>query len=296
MNASAERVFYYHADGSPIGGYVTHPFEHVLKTSSSVSLGQAGGHASAREECFQLDGIMRTGAHYSAVTGSTQKGSGNWTTLVTSVVEDLNLLDIVTADRIVSRIALENSRKPGMYYPKVEFVGCQFENLRIAGMPVTPAVDLDLLSAPAPRREAPSSQEGSMLSTDLSTARIEFPDLPWPQVPGFLNRAILQSEEFSLKKGAPAWLTSRFDWISNEQERAKRGYVLASLVNGVHGATPGSSFGHVVQVPGFGNIFLGELIVSPISFHLTMLRVEMGCLAAGNVNIASSRGSTLPMP
>jgi hypothetical protein len=292
MNASSKRVFYYQADANPIGGYLTHPFESVLKTQTSASLGQAGGHIAARAESFHLDDLIRTGAHYSQTTGSVQKTTGNWTTLVTSVVEDLNVFEVVTADRIVSRLALEHSSAVGQYYPKVTFVGCQYENLRIDGLSVTPAVDLELLSDPG--SSVRSAKEGDILSE--AAPKLEFPARPWPQVPSFLNRAIAQSNQILKTEGVPDWLKSRFDWISSDTERAKRGYVLASLVNGVHDAAPGSSFGHVVHVPGFGNIFLGELIVTPVGFDLTMLRIEMGCLAEGNISFASGRGTGFPMP
>jgi hypothetical protein len=52
----------------------------------------------------------------------------------------------------------------------------------------------------------------------------------------------------------------------------------------------------VLHVPGFGNIFFGELIVALNSYRLTMMRIEMGCLAEGNISAASafSNGSTFP--
>jgi hypothetical protein len=60
----------------------------------------------------------------------------------------------------------------------------------------------------------------------------------------------------------------------------------------------GTSFGHVIDVPHFGKIFLAELKVTrepsknPKSeadkyrFHLTMIRLDMGCLAQGSAAVA----------
>ena len=296
MNASSDRVFYYHADASPIGGYLTHPFEKVLPTNSSVSLSQAGGHSNSRVENFHLDDLIRTGAHYSQVTGSVEKQTGNWTTLVTSVVEDLNVLQVVTADRIVSQLTIEHSSKPGQYYPKIAFTGSQYENLRINGKDVVPAVNLDLLSAPEPDGDVRSVIQDDMLPVEAASSRIEFPDMPWTNVSPFVSRAVAQSQNILNAEGAPEWLKSRFQWVPLSEERAKRGYILASLVNGVHGVAPGSSFGHVVHIPSFGNIFLGELIVTPVAFHATMLRVEMGCAATGNVSFGTTHGNGSPMP
>jgi hypothetical protein len=78
--------------------------------------------------------------------------------------------------------------------------------------------------------------------------------------------------------------------------RKKKGYVLCSLVNELQGAKPGTAFGHVLHVPGFGNIFFGELVVAPNSYRLTMMRIEMGCLAEGNLSVASSFSNGLPIP
>jgi hypothetical protein len=39
----------------------------------------------------------------------------------------------------------------------------------------------------------------------------------------------------------------------------------------------------VIHVPDFGNIFLAELSVNHDSFKLTMIRLELGCLADVNV-------------
>ena len=71
-----------------------------------------------------------------------------------------------------------------------------------------------------------------------------------------------------------------------------------SVVNGVKGA-PGKPFGHVIDLPHFGKIFLGELQVErepgepskgkydAYTFHLTMIRLEMGCLAKGCAKIVA---------
>ena len=50
---------------------------------------------------------------------------------------------------------------------------------------------------------------------------------------------------------------------------------------------PGKSFGHVIHIPDFGNIFLAELTVNHNSFNLTMIRLELGCLAEGPVSIVT---------
>ncbi|MEO6803793.1 MAG: hypothetical protein ABI197_11200 [Granulicella sp.] len=294
MQASHERVLYYHADASPLGGSLTHPYESALDAQASVSLNQSGGHASARIEKFKLDDLIRSGAAYSQVAGSIEKSTRNWTTLVTSVVEDLNLLEVVTADRIVSRLAIEHPREG--YYPKVAFVGCQYENLRINGKPVTPELDLNLLTLDKPETQPRKEAEGGKLSTKPAPPDLEFPDTPWPEVKSFVDKAVEQARRITDAKGAPDWLKRRYEWMNSAEVRSKKGYILCSVVNEVSGTPRASTFGHVISVPDFGNIFLGELIVDPKSFQLTMLRVEMGCLAKGHVSFAAARANGFPMP
>ena len=50
---------------------------------------------------------------------------------------------------------------------------------------------------------------------------------------------------------------------------------------------PAKSFGHVIHIPDFGNIFLAELTVNHNSFNLTMIRLDLGCLADGSVSMVS---------
>jgi hypothetical protein len=76
------------------------------------------------------------------------------------------------------------------------------------------------------------------------------------------------------------WLSDRYSWMDSDR-KGKDGYLLCSLVDGVGGAIPGRSFGHVLEVPDFGRIFLGELIVSPPSFRISMVRAELGCTVHG---------------
>ena len=299
MNASEKRVMYYHASASPISGFITHPFEHVLQSNSSVTLGQAGGHAMARVNSFRVDELMRSGAAYSQTTGSVDKLTGNWTTLVTAVVENLNVLEVVTADRIVSRIALEHNCDEGKYYPKVTFVGTQFENLRINGYTVDPVLDLNLVSGPHRNTASRSDEEGDMLSAEAAPQHVEFPDVPWPDEQGFVQRAVAQSNPIVNTKGrgeAPAWLRRRYEWMQDPQARAQKGYIACSLVTAVRGAGPDPVYGHVIAVEGFGNVFLGELLVDQASFKLTMLRMEMGCLATGTVSCGTTHGNGSPMP
>src|SRR3981189_30364 len=145
MNASTNRTFHYHADASPLGGHITHPFEKVLHTQASTSLAQAGGHAESRSESFQMDNTVTSGPAYSHATGVKNKTTDAWTTLITSVVENLNVLEVVTADRIVSKLHVEYSQRGD--HPRVSIIGSKFVNLRVNGESINPILDIDLLKS-----------------------------------------------------------------------------------------------------------------------------------------------------
>ena len=276
MDASSKGAMYYHADASPMGGYLTQPFEAVLKSESSVSLSPTGGHVAARVERTKLDTVITTGPAYSQATGSVHKTTGNWTTTVTAVVENLNVYQVVTAEKIVSQIAVEHPRRGG--HPSVSFVGSQFKNLRINGKRVRASIFSSM----------PSLQEADAASESGPPKKIRFPDVPWPDVPSFAAHAQAAGHALTQHTSAPDWVKGRYQWMTSKDERSRRGYSLCSLVEQVKGTVPESTFGHVIHVPGFGNIFLGELLVYNHAFHLIMLRIEMGCLADGNVSFAAA--------
>ena len=73
---------------------------------------------------------------------ASEKHKGASVTLATSVVEDLNVLNVVTADRVVAQIS--TTHFPAEYSPEVTFLGTHFEHLRIARHRAEPYLRLDL--------------------------------------------------------------------------------------------------------------------------------------------------------
>jgi len=92
------------------------------------------------------------------------------------------------------------------------------------------------------------------------------------------------------------WLTNRYGWMDSDRKPEKDGLSLCSLVDGVGGEIPGRSFGHVIDIPDFDTIFLGEVLVPPRSVQISMVRAELGRNSQGKVSVgaASVRGGTIP--
>ena len=95
---------------------------------------------------------------------------------------------------------------------------------------------------------------------------------------------LVKSVKAEADQDALRWLTDRYGWMDSDRKPGKDGFLLCSLVDGVGGAIPGRSFGHVLEIPDFGRIFLGELLVAPSSFRISMIRAELGCTVQGGGN------------
>jgi hypothetical protein len=273
MDASKNRVFYYHADASPIGGHFTKPKKTIVHSHGSSSLAQAGGHVSSRANKFEHpDKLVSFKKAYSEIHGMVSE-TGSWTTVVTSVVEGLNVLNIVRADRVIASLRVEHPISGG--HPKASIVGSEFKNLTIDGVKVNPVLG---------KKALPPHKTG------------RFPDRAIVQDEDFIARAIAQSQKVTNAKGAPDWLKTRHRWVQSKTARRRKGYLQCSLVDRIQGAKSGNSFGHVMHVPDFGNIFLGELLTSQHSFRLTMIRLEMGCTNHGTMSIGSADSNGFGAP
>jgi hypothetical protein len=129
-----------HAIG--LAGRITHPDPRTLSPTPSTVLSVAGGHEHQRVERIQFNGMVSADAATVQVAGAVR--SQKYSTLLTASIEKLNILDFVTADRIVARLASEFSTDGGE--ASVYLAGSTFQNLRIAGRYVQMSMDEDLLS------------------------------------------------------------------------------------------------------------------------------------------------------
>ncbi len=278
MRSGARKSFYYHADASSLGGFIEEPFQAVIPSRASVSLPAVGGYATTRTGTFEFKQIVSCRSAYTRVSGRTIERDGPWATLVTSVVEGLNILEIVTAERIVAQISIEHAREGGP--AKVSFTGTHFERLRVGGQEVFPVLNSNLFA--------------TATGADNVDARVTWPVL--------LNsgqdqaRELVQSIMKSNAQNAYEWAIERYGWMESKHELQKDGCILCSLVDGVEGAIPGKTIGHFVEIPDFGRIFLGELLIFPRSIQLTMVRAELGCNVQAQVSACTAHinGSTMP--
>lgn len=273
-----DRVHYFHADTSALGGYIEGPNERAIPVQASLSLSPSGGHASARAENFELEGVLSYESAATEVSGrpSDQKGGG-WITLATAVVEGLNVLDMITVDRLTAQISTEHPLMGDN--PSVTFAGTSFENLKISGYPVDVRTGLDICN-----------------QGDVG----EFPNQAYVNDQRFLARVADQYQRMNDADNLPEWVKDRSvpDWIKERYalDRGQTIPVICSLVKQTDGKFPGRPFGNVLEVPGLGRVFLGELLVYPQYFHLSMLRVELKGRVRGNVGAGSMTANGVTFP
>lgn len=276
----------YHAEASALEGHLRLPIRQPIEPQAYAKVPEAGGYLSQHAESYRAEGIVSYGAAHTQVSGhlENEKPGGGFKSLATSVVEDLNVLNVVTADRMVAQVSTEHPLEG--YVPTVTFLGTQFYNLRIAGFDVAVELDLDLLDEPTGEQA-------------------------YTRHPGFLKRMAERLEIFRKENSeVPAHIRNRY---TSERSEADDGESCEySLVKSIRiegpGKFPGKVYGHVIDVPHFGRIYLAVVRIEHTDpntggreFHkqtlidLTMLNIDMGCIAAGQMMIASGKtngGST----
>jgi hypothetical protein len=266
--ADTTRTHTFHAHAHILRSNAERPFTQQLGSQAAIRLPDEGGFRSQFLEGYQSgDGVsFRSAYMHVAGTRSSKTGYG-WVTLATAVVTGLNIHDVVTADLVFAQVSTEHPSEG--YVPSVTFLGTRFEKLRIAGREVEPAFDLGICGA---------RPEG---------------DKPYVQDAGFLSRVSQQYQRISQSRGLPDWARRQYDW--NLAAVGQAGKVECSLVTGVENVSPATSFGHVVEVPGFGRVSLAKLTVDR-AFHLTMVGVDMSPTGGGNLDAgsATTNGKTKP--
>jgi len=125
-----EGLYSFLGDANALGGFIAEPMRREIQTLVPVSLPAVGGFTTARSEAFSLDNLVRCRSAHTLVSGRVEHD--RISVLATSVVEGLNILDAIEAERVVARLSIEIPRQKGAKL-KVSTVGSYFLGLRLAG-------------------------------------------------------------------------------------------------------------------------------------------------------------------
>jgi len=281
-------VHIYYAEANVLSADLKLPLKEKIPPRVQVKLPPSGRYQFKKANSFRFEGIISYRSAYSQVAGHPSSKSDGFATLATAVVEGLNVLDVVTADRVVAQISTVHPVFGNGQVPSVTFLGTRFENLRIGGHKIEVKRNLDILGA------KPAG------------------DKSYFEDPGVQSRVSLQYDKVATAEGHPELAAAAYP--KGRAGVVGSGQLQCSLVDSV-AAEPGvsyggTSFGHVIDVPHFGKIFLAELrverkpgdpgkrVYDTYEFHLTMIRLEMGCIAQGSAAVAAldTNGGGQPPP
>jgi hypothetical protein len=279
MSEVNERTHRFDAEATVLSGQLDLPVSQKIEPQAYSKLPEKGGYFNQRADSFRIETVISFRSAYSHVSGSRSPKPGRgWDTLTTTVVEGLNVMEVLTADRVVGQTITEHPLAG--YVPTISFLGTRFENLRIAGYPVEVEFDHNIFG-PKPIDDAPYTHDQ-----------------------GFISRVARQYDRICSHKDLPTELLERYNRLSPTLGKSEA--VECSLVNQAAGRYPGISFGHIIRVPGFGIITLAKLTVKHENHHertkvprkttitLTMIDLQLGCPTSGHVPVGNggSNGDT----
>jgi len=269
-----------------LGGRIDGPPPRLLENQAATVLQVSGGYGYAEAGPFRLDNIVSFEKAHSSVSGNVALSNGAFSTVVQSTIEGLNIQDMVTADLVASRLVSVHLVEGRQRYNSIIPLGSHFVNLRIAGVPVQPRSHVSMFTELDTYDKVERAFAG-----DKEFQNIAREDFLW----GLSRNATMTA-------AASEFLQERFGWcgkaIAKGEHKPPRlwdGSIPTSLFGVVDGLPAGvSGQGHVIVVPEFGKVFLGELLITPESRRLTMLRVELGSPESGEVSTGGTGGNGTP--
>jgi len=257
----------YHASAYSVAAEFERPKKHSLSPQASVVLPGHGGHGSQRVPGYKVDGLISFKEAYSEVGGSYDDCHDIHTTHAWSVVEGLNVADMLTADRVVSRMAIYYAAD-GKSEASYDITGSYFENLRIAGHKVDVKLathvfhDHDTYSKIARAHKASSSDKwltgGELFK--LKKDKLEEIENNYHALHGLAQRVKECTSDEGRKESCGSYWFSPLDHAD-----------LASQISN----SEIKVFGSIICIPKFGVIRLAEMVVQRHSRSLKMFRVQM---------------------
>jgi hypothetical protein len=282
---------HFHGEAHVLSGHLQRPVEQKIEKHAEIILrDQKDGHLTRFTEEVNIEGLVSFKSGRTRVSGSRSlkddpKNHG-FVTVATSVIERLNVFEVITADRVVAQVStdypLDSGRKDKdgkteqTNYPHVTFLGTHFDNVRVNGGMLTVKLNLGIVG----------EREG---------------DTSYLSHRSFLDRARKQTEKIANAKDLPKELQSVFagrlkamDNLKGSDKRKVTFSIVENIDNLDAIPIPGvKTFGHILILPHFGTVSLGEVDVSEVLyegssvpsnlFELTMLQINMGCVGDGTV-------------
>ncbi len=269
--------FVYQAFSVGVSGHITAPFDELIPVQGSCALPEGGGFATSRVDRFHFRDILSFASCRAIVAGSdsppSQNKGASHDATATAIVEGLDIMGVITADRIVARIASSHPldrTQPSSITP----ISSYFENLRIAGYPVRVELAIDEFA-----RFATAQSVRDAFRDNTAGFRDQFRQM------SMTGKEAEIPERLAEFFAAPA---AR----SDEKIPETNGIIVCPLVRRIEGLGPElTRCGNVIAVEGFGVIRLAELKITDSARRVTMLSVALGSTPRGTMAVCGAQGN-----
>jgi hypothetical protein len=294
----------YHAEAHVLSGHLQLPVKQPIQQHALVVLkDRRGGHFTQRAEDFSLEGLITFKSGRTRVSGSPSlKAAKGWVTLSTSILEGMNVFEVITADRVVAQVSTDHPRDGG-HVPNVTFLGTHFEGFRIGGFEVEVELDLNICGA-KPAGDQPYKADMEFLDRVTKQCASIANN---PSVPDAVKAQYLEELAY-LDRLKERCNGSGKTTDNGGGQRKNDPPVKCSLVKSFGKLPPGvKAFGNVLEIPGFGFASLADVEVGteihdekPENdtnyFLVKMVDMKLGCIGHGDVTAGAvtANGRTKP--
>ena len=282
--------YIYYASAYGLTGDYQRPSQQSLPMQGSVVLPLHGGHVTQRMPKFALQGLVTFEEVHVEVGGSFDHCHDRETSYALAMIEKLNIAGMLTADRVVARMAAYSPIGNHEGEHTFDITGSYFENLKIAGHPVELKLATDEFHQYGCYKEFNDAYENGAVDHLLSFHKL-----------GALEEKPLKDLEeqyhalYGMSRVINRWKTEK-DKREKTQKTGKQKPKIATTEDDNIGPrhrfwcsaaghldstkTFGKnseikSYGAVICIPKFGVIRLAEMLITRDTRSLTMVRVEM---------------------
>jgi hypothetical protein len=269
--AGVDRIHTYYAEAHAIGRHTKSQQPTSVRIHGQIFLdADAGGKKTCELAPIEDIGIS-IGSAFLEVSGAFDPAQG-WITIAKCVLSGFNARGVLTADKIVATMRAVHPLLG--YVPAFCFDEVRFDNLQINGASVTPAFNLKI-TGKTPAEVAGKNPDSDPYLDEYLTSE------------EFLAAVKAQDAAIAGNGNAPDFAKTKY------KRQPGKCTVECSVVTGATGVPREyRAAGHVIEVPEFGNVFLGEFSVGR-HFDLNLMRLELadGVFTIGGPSV---NGKTKP--
>ncbi len=268
--------YLYHASAFGLAAEIERPVRQSITAQAATTLSMSGGRGTNSIEKFSADPFIYFDSAYSEVGGSFDPCHNIHTTYSYAVIEGLNIADIVTADRVVARMA--------SYSPEIgddesehsfDITGSHYDNLRIAGH----RVDIKLATHKFHQHDTYSKFAKAFHGGKADDLQ------PWGQDAKHVEKLLAAEKDYHALKGigqrAKLWSRRK----KTKPHEPGRNYWCSAAghlnLEQKIGTSELQGLGGIILIPKFGVVHLAELIIHPDYRRLSMFRVQMCSTGTG---------------